>query len=81
MKERSEKLIGQKEKDDAVINIESQKAQEAILNPNLSEERKDEILETAVTRILRIAERRNAYSARESESRQLKQSYTIYKAK
>jgi hypothetical protein len=80
MKERTEKLIGQKEKDDAIMNFESRQAQEAILDPNLPEEYKDEIVGAAVGKILRIAERRNAYDAGRRESQGLKLSDTIYEA-
>jgi hypothetical protein len=80
MNERSEKLIGQKGKDDAMMNFVSRQAQEAILDPNLPESYKDEIVGAAVGTILRIAERRNAYNAGYSKSRGLKQSCTIYDA-
>ena len=36
MKERK-KFVGQKEKDDAIMNFVSRQAQEAILDPNLPE--------------------------------------------
>ena len=81
MNERSEKIIGQKEKDDAIMNFASRQAQEAILDSNLPEAYKDEVVGNAVEKILRIAERRNAYNAKEKESRQLNQSHTVYKAK
>jgi hypothetical protein len=68
MKERREKIIWQKEKDDATMNFVSRQAQEAILNPNLPESYKDEVLETAIGIILRIAERRNAYNATRKKS-------------
>ena len=63
MKERN-KSIGQKAKDDATMNFVSRQAQEAILDPNLPESYKDEVLEFAIGIILRIAERRKAYNAR-----------------
>jgi hypothetical protein len=81
MKEREEKLIGQKEKDDATMNFVSRQAQEAILDPNLPESFKDYVLDAAIETLRMIAEKRNAYNAGESENRQLKQSHTIYKAK
>jgi len=80
MKERGEKLIGQKAKDDATMNFVSRQAQEAILDPNLPEFYKDDVLGAAVGTILRIAERKNAYNARLRESRRLKRSHTIYDA-
>ena len=81
MQEKTEKLIGQKEKDDATMNFVSRQAQEAILDPNLPESFKDYVLDAAIETLRMIAEKRNAYNAGESESRKLKQSHTIYKAK
>ena len=80
MKERGEKLIGQKAKDGATMNFVSRQAQEAILDPNLPESYKDEVLDAAVGTLLRIAEKRNAYNARLRESRRLKRSHMIYEA-
>lgn len=73
MKETREKLIGQKAKDDATMNFVSYQAQEAILDPNMPEARKNEIVGAAVGTILRIAERRNVYN-----SRQIQEPRTIY---
>ena len=81
MKEAREKLIGQREKDDATMNFVSRQAQEAILDPNLPESYKDEVVGDAVGKILRIAERRNAYNAGRREGQQVKSSNTIYQAK
>ena len=81
MKERSEKFIGQKAKDDAMMDFVSRQAQEAILDPNLPETYKDEIVEAAVDTLLRIAEKRSAYFAGRIDGRQLKQSHTISKSK
>ena len=72
MKERGKKFVGQKAKDDAIIDFVSRQAQEAILDPNLPESYKDEVLDSAVGTLLRIAERRNAYDAGRKEKRQLK---------
>jgi len=81
MKENGEKLIGQKEKDDAMMNFVSKQAQEAILDPNLPESYKDEVLDAAVGTLMKIAERKNAYHASQKESHQINQSGTIYKAR
>ena len=81
MKERNEIFVGQKSKNDAIMNFVSYQAQEAILDPNLPEEFKDEIVGVAVAKILKIAERNNAYNAEQKESRQLSQSHKIYQAK
>lgn len=81
MNERRQKLIGQKAKDDATMNFVSRRAQEAILNPILPESYKDEVVGDAVGKILKIAERRNAYSAPHIENRQLHEPRTIYNSR
>ena len=81
MKERSEKVIGQKAKDDATLNFVSLQAQEAILNPNLPEAYKDQIVGAAVGTILRIAEKKSAYKVNPSRKKWgLKRDHTIYEA-
>jgi hypothetical protein len=81
MKERSQKSIEQKEKDDALMNFVARQAQEAILDPNLPESYKDYVLDSAIGTLLMIGERRNAYNARHKEKPELGQSHTIYEAK
>ena len=81
MKEISEILLEQKEKDDRTLNYESGEAQAAILNPDLSDATKDEILNAAVGKINQIAERRWIYEAIPRKNADPKQSDTIYKAK
>ena len=81
MKEIREKLLGQKEKDDATLNYVSREAQVAILNPDLSDSIRDEILNAAVGTIHQIAERRWIYEAIPRQSADLKQSDTVYEAK
>jgi hypothetical protein len=78
MKEKGEILIGQKAKDDATMNFVSYQAQEAILNPNLPESYKDEVLRAAVGTIVRIAERRNTYKVSPRKRWGLKRSHAIY---
>jgi transposase-like protein len=78
MKETREKSIDQKSKDDATMNFVSYQAQEAILDPNMPEARKNEIVGTAVGTILRIAEKRNVYNAPSTENRQMQEPRTIY---
>lgn len=72
--------MGQKAKEDAIMNFVSRQAQEAILDPNLPESYKDAALKAALDALLRIAEKRNDYDAGRRESRQLKKSQTIYEA-
>jgi hypothetical protein len=81
MKERGNKFIANNEIDDAILNFVSYQAQEAILDPNLPESYKDEIVGAAVGTIGRIAEKRNAYHAKPNEKHQPKRSKTIYQAK
>ena len=61
MKEQSERLIEQKESDDAVLDFVNFQAQEAILNPNLPGDFKDMIVGDAIRKIQRIGERRATY--------------------
>jgi hypothetical protein len=81
MKEIREILLGQKEKDDATLNYVSREAQVAILNPDLSDRIKDDILNEAVGTIHQIAERRWVYEAIPRENADLKQSNIIYQSK
>ena len=81
MKEINPNLIGQKERDDAMMNFVSRQAQEAILYPNLPEYYKDYVLEAAIKTLVKIGERKSTYNAEGGESQQIKQSQTIYKAK
>ena len=64
MKERSEKLIGQKERDDAILDFVNFQAQEAILNPNLPGAFKEMIAGDATRKIQRMGERRATYQVR-----------------
>jgi DNA-directed RNA polymerase subunit F len=81
MKEIREILLGQKEKDDATLNYASREAQVAILNPDLSDSIKEEILNAAVGTINQIAERRWIYEAIPRKNADLRPSGTIYEAK
>jgi hypothetical protein len=80
MKEIREQLLGQREKDDATLNYVSREAQVAILNPDLSDSIKEEILNTAVGTIHQIGERRWVYEAIPGKKEDLKLSSTIYEA-
>jgi hypothetical protein len=81
MKEIREILLGQKEKDERTLNYVSREAQQAILNPDLSDSIKDEILNEAVGTINQIAERRWVYEAIPRKNEDLKQSNIIYESK
>jgi hypothetical protein len=81
MKEIREELIEQKGKDDATLNYVSREAQVAILNPDLSDIIKDEILNATVGTINQIAERRWVYEAIPGKNADKKQADTIYSSK
>ena len=80
MNETSKRLVGQREKDDATLNYVSREAQVAILNPDLSDSIKEEILTSAVGTINQIAERRWIYEAIPKNA-DLKEPGTIYESK
>jgi hypothetical protein len=80
MKEIREILIEQREKDDAALNYVSREAQIAILNPDLPDPIKDEILIAAAGTIHQIAERRWVYEAIPRENAVLKRSDRIKQA-
>jgi hypothetical protein len=81
MKERDKYITRQKAKDDAVMDFVSRQAQEAILDPNLPESFKDEVMEAAVGTIMRIAERRSAYIVKRRKNQRLKRSSPTDEAK
>jgi hypothetical protein len=66
MKERP---ISPIEKYDAVLNSVNYRAQEAILDPNLPDAFKDEIVGFAIDTIQKVAERKVAYNAKYGEGR------------
>ena len=76
---RSKKTIGVREKDDALMNFVVRQAQEAILNPNLPEADKDAALETAISTIQKVAEKKAAYFAKYGEGRRRK-AHIVYEA-
>ena len=67
MKERTEYTIEQKAKDSAMLNFVNRQAQEAILDPNLSEAYKDYILDAALKTIQRIGENKSSYVVRQAK--------------
>jgi hypothetical protein len=69
MKERGQNLQEPREKDDALMNFVSYQAQEAILDPNVPDEYKDRLLETAIETIHQVAERKAVYFAKHGEGR------------
>jgi hypothetical protein len=80
MKDKNEKIIGTREKDDALLNFVNYQAQEAILNPNLPDSTKDEVLEAAVGTIQKVAERKAVYYAKYGEGRRTRNPHIIYEA-
>ena len=81
MKELREILIEQKGKDDETLNYVSREAQVAILNPDLSDSIKDEMLNAALGTIHQVAERRRIYEAIPRKNVDPKQADTIHEAK
>jgi hypothetical protein len=69
MKERGPNLTEPRQRDDALMDFVSYQAQEAILNPNVPDEYKDEILEIAIETIHQVAERKAAYFAKHGDGR------------
>lgn len=80
MNNNGEKSIGMREKDDALLNFAVRQAQEAILNPNLPESDKDAALESAISTIQKVAERKAAYYAKYGEGRRTRKPRIIYEA-
>lgn len=81
MKSGTEKITRTREKDDALLDFVNYQAQDAILNPNLPESYKDEVLEAAVGTIQKVAERKAVYYAKYGEGRRIRRSHVIYEAK
>jgi hypothetical protein len=81
MEEITKKIIGQREKDDALMDSVNYQAQEAILNPTLPESNKDEVLDAAIGTIQKVAERKAVYYAKYGEGRRSRRPRIIYEAK
>ena len=64
MKERTEKIIDRNERNNADLDFVNYEAQEAILNPDLPNDIKDQVVRDAIRKIKRIGERRAAYQVR-----------------
>ena len=69
MKERGQNQIGEREKDNALVDFVCRQAQEAILDPNLPETYKDLVLEAALGTIQQVAEQKAVYFAKHGEGR------------
>ncbi len=68
------------ERENALLDFVNQQAQEAILNPNLPEAYKDEVLDAAIGTIQRVAERKATYYAKYGEGRRTRKPRIIYEA-
>jgi hypothetical protein len=64
-----ERLTSPIEKENAVLNSVNHQAQEAILDPNLPDAFKDEIVDLAIETIQKVAERKADYNAKYGEGR------------
>ena len=80
MKDKNEKIIGTREKEDALLNFVNYQAQQAILNPDLPGSTKDEVLEDAIGVIQRVAERKSIYYSKYGEGRRTRKPHIIYEA-
>src|SRR5215207_2350527 len=80
MKDKNEKQIGTREKQDTLMDFVNYQAQEAILNPKLPGSTKDEILEAAIGTIQQVAERKAVYYAKHGEGRRTRKPHIIYEA-
>ena len=80
MNEKNKKLIGTREKENALLDFVNYQAQEAILNPNLPGSKKDEILDDAIGTIQKVAERKAVYYAKYGEGRRARPHHVIYEA-
>ena len=69
MKEKGDIQTSQLEKDNATLNFVNYQAQEAILNDEIPQYYKDEILKLAIHTIKKVAERRASYHAKFGEGR------------
>jgi hypothetical protein len=81
MKDITQKSIGAREKDNALMDFVNYQAQEAILDPNLPGPYKDEILDAAIGTIQKVAERKAVYDAKHGEGRRSRKPHIIYEAK
>ena len=77
MKERDQNQIGQREKDNALVDFVCRQAQEAILDPNLPETYKDLVLEAALGTIQQVAEQKAVYFAKHGEGRRTRRPKSI----
>ena len=80
MKDKNERIIGAREREDALLDFVNYQAQEAILNAALPESKKDEILRDAIGTIQKVAERKAVYYAKYGEGRRTRQFHVIYEA-
>jgi hypothetical protein len=81
MNGRTETITGPREKDDALMDFVNYQAQEAILDPNLPEPYKDEILDDAIGTIQKVAERKATYYGKHGEGRRSRKPHIIYEAR
>jgi hypothetical protein len=68
------------ERENALLDFVNRQAQEAILDPNLPDSYKNEVVNTAIGTIQHVAERKAVYYAKYGEGRRLRQFHVIYEA-
>jgi hypothetical protein len=68
------------ERENALLDFVNRQAQEAILDPNLPDAYKNEVVNAAIGTIQKVAERKAVYYAKYGEGRRLRQFHVIYEA-
>jgi hypothetical protein len=68
------------ESENALLDFVNRQAQEAILDPNLPNSYKNEVVDAAIGTIQKVAERKAVYYAKYGEGRRLRQFHVIYEA-
>jgi hypothetical protein len=80
MNEKNKKPVGTTERENALLDFVNRQAQEAILDPNLPDSHKNEVVNAAIGTIQKVAERKAVYYAKYGEGRRLRQFHVIYEA-
>ena len=68
------------ERENALLDFVNRQAQEAILDPNLPDSYKNEVVNAAIGTIQKVSERKAVYYAKYGEGRRLRQFHVIYEA-
>jgi hypothetical protein len=74
-----EKIIRQREEDEAIVNFVTRQAQEAILAPNIPDVYKDLIVNAAIRTIQKVAEGTAAYASKPKYGRRKRRQERVIK--